>query len=76
MDSIVAPWGSGVEERPRVLSREEREERYWGKRRAKEGRREGGKVVGEAEGLGEGGMRVVEKRMEEVVERAVGEGGR
>ena len=71
MDSIVAPWGSGVEERPRVLSREEREERYWGKRRAKEGRREGG-----AEGLEDGGMRVIEKRMEEVVERAMGEGGR
>ena len=65
MDQIVAPWGSGIDERPRVLSKEEREEIYRGKRRAKEGRRElrrkgvvgmmeGEKVGGEGEKVREG----------------------
>ena len=58
----MAPWGSGVEDRPRVLTREEREEAYLGKRRRKEGRR-GGRLEEGVEGEMEGG-------------EGVGEGGR
>ena len=65
MDQIVAPWGSGIDERPRVLSREERERLYLEKRARKEGRRElrrkgvvgmmeGEKVGGEGEKVREG----------------------
>ncbi len=74
VDQIVAPWGTGVEERPRVLTREEREERYRSKRARKEARRGArevvGEMVGEVEGLSEGAKVVVEKAMREV------EGGR
>lgn len=60
MDSIVAPWGSGIEERPRVLTREEREGIYREKRARKEERREvrrKGLREGEmgSEGGGDGG---------------------
>lgn len=51
MDQIVAPWGSGIEDRPRVLSREEREGLYLEKRARKEGRREVRR-----KGLKEGGV--------------------
>ena len=49
---IVAPWGAGVEERPAVLSEEERGRRKKGE---EEGRREGeeeGRREGEKEGKG------------------------
>ena len=67
VDQIVAPWGSGVEERPRVLTREEREERYRVKRARKEARRGLREVVGEeVEELSEGAKVVVGKAMRKV----------
>ena len=58
----MAPWGSGIEERPRVLSREERESVYLEKRARKEGRREVRRKLerGEGEALTEGAERIEE----------------
>ena len=56
---IVAPWGPGVEERPPVLSEDERWRRVWEKtERKKERRRErtGEGKVGDGKGEGEGGV--------------------
>lgn len=51
---IVAPWGPGIDERPRVLSEVERVEIRRRKREGKVERRRG-RREGEVEGMGEGG---------------------
>lgn len=61
VERIIAPFGSGVEERPAVLSREEREEEMAQKRMVKLIRKAG--KVAEQEG---------EKDVEKVTRRIVG----
>jgi len=39
ISEIVAPWGPGIDERPPVMSAEERATKYWAHKNAKDERR-------------------------------------